>query len=45
MSACDAAIAIQRELVERQGRAELANDLAVALMSKGIALEGLGSAG
>ena len=41
MTAYDEAIAIYRGLVEH-GRAELANDLAMALVNKGNALDGLG---
>jgi tetratricopeptide (TPR) repeat protein len=38
----DEAIGIRRRLVEVEGRVELANDLASALMNKGIALSDLG---
>jgi hypothetical protein len=36
-------VVLGRRLVEQEGRAELANDLAAALMNKGVALETTGS--
>ena len=42
VAACDAAITILTDLVERQGRAELAGELAEALGNKGDALARLG---
>jgi tetratricopeptide (TPR) repeat protein len=41
VTAYDQAIAIRTRLVEREGRAELANDLAATLVNKGAALWGL----
>jgi tetratricopeptide (TPR) repeat protein len=42
VSAYDEAIAVCRRTVEQEGRRELANDLAMALMNRGNALAGLG---